>query len=295
MLRRLIGEDIELTMSLDSGLGRIKADQGQLEQIIMNLAVNARDAMPEGGKLTLETTNTEIDEAFASRYPYPITSGPYVLFAVTDTGIGMDTGTKSHIFEPFFTTKEKGKGTGLGLATVYGIVKQSGGYIHVDSELGLGTTFKIYLPRVQEAISPQQSTITRPSTLKGVGTILLVEDEASLRTLTRHLLELCGYTVLEAKSGAEALDISRSESRHIGLLLTDIVMPGFSGRTLARQLVSERPELKVVYMSGYTGQAVGVHGMLDSGSAFLQKPFTRESLARKVQEAFEGKHVAASV
>ena len=294
MLRRLIGEDIELTSNLESSLGTVKADPGQLEQVIMNLAVNARDAMPQGGKLIVETANTEMDETFVRRYPYPVQPGLYVRLTVSDTGTGMDAATRARIFEPFFTTKEKGQGTGLGLSMVYGVVKQSGGYIDVYSELGLGTTFKIYLPRVDEAVSPSAPQPTLATSLRGTETILLVEDEEALRILTRNLLELCGYQVMEAKNGAEALDLSQRYPGTVDLLLTDIVMPGINGRLLADQLIQLRPDIKIVYMSGYTGQAVGAHRILDPGSIFLQKPFTRDELARKIREALDGEAKSAS-
>jgi len=273
MLPRMIGEDLEISMVLGTALGRVKADQGQIEQIVMNLTVNSRDAMPDGGKLFIETTNAEIDRTFAKRYSYPVQQGSYVLLTVSDTGIGMDASTQAHIFEPFFTTKEKGKGTGLGLATAYGIVQQSGGYIDVHSELGEGTTFKIYLPRVHDALDSHKAPETDLLKSRGNETILLVEDEASLRTLTRNLLELSGYTVLEAKSGADAITISNQYDGLLPLLLADVVMPGMSGRVLAGQLTQKRPLIKVLYMSGYTGQAVGSHGALEEGSFFLQKPF----------------------
>jgi PAS domain S-box-containing protein len=294
MLRRLIGEDVELTSKLEAKLGTTKADPGQLEQVIMNLAVNARDAMPEGGKLIIETANTEMDELFVRRYPYPVQPGLYIRLTVSDTGSGMDPATRARIFEPFFTTKAKGQGTGLGLSMVYGVVKQSGGYIDVYSEPGLGTTFKIYLPRVDEAIVPVKPETALSKTLRGTETVLLVEDEAALRTLTSSVLEACGYTVLEAKHGGEALDISQHHEGPIDLLLTDVVMPGISGRVLADQLVQLRPKIKVVYMSGYTGQTVGAHGILDPGSLFLQKPFTRDALARKLREAMDGGQKSSS-
>jgi two-component system cell cycle sensor histidine kinase/response regulator CckA len=294
MLRRLIGENIDLTSNLEPTLGTIKADPGQLEQVIMNLAVNARDAMPQGGKLIIETANTEMDESFVKRYPYPVQPGLYIRLTVSDTGSGMDAQTRARIFEPFFTTKEKGQGTGLGLSMVYGVVKQSGGYIDVYSEPGMGTTFKIYLPRVDEAVSPGEAEPALASALRGTETVLLVEDEGALRALTRHLLEICGYTVLEAKSGTEALDVSQQHTGPIDLLLTDVVMPGISGRLLADQLMQLRPQIQVVYMSGYTGQTVGAHGVLDPGSLFLQKPFTRDALARKLHEALSHKQKSSS-
>jgi two-component system, cell cycle sensor histidine kinase and response regulator CckA len=292
MLKRLIGEDVELKTELDASLARIKADQGQIEQAILNLAVNARDAMPSGGKLTLGTSNFHMDEIFVRRYPYPVQIGDYVLFTVSDNGIGMDAAIRARIFEPFFTTKEKGKGTGLGLSMVYGIVKQSGGYIDVISEPGAGTTFRIYLPKVDAPVAAATKT-ELPASLRGKETILLVEDEPSLRALAAHLLDSCGYTVLEASSGEQALEISRQQ-REIHLLFTDVVMPGISGRVLADQLVKQRPRLKVVYTSGYTGQTVGAHGVLAEGSHFLPKPFTREALARKIREALDTKSAAAA-
>src|SRR5580658_1667491 len=286
MLRRMIGEDIELSTVLGPELGRLKADQGQLEQVVMNLAVNARDAMPQGGKLLIETQNMVMDEAFVRRYPYPVQPGPYVLLTVTDSGIGMDAETKARAFEPFFTTKEKGKGTGLGLSTVYGVVKQSGGYIDIYSAPGAGTTFKIYLPRVDEAIQAELPSRAATS-FTGNETILLAEDETSLRTLTRNTLELCGYKVLEAKDGVEALEVADAHDGTIDLLLTDMVMPGMGGRALAQELTRHRPEVRLAYMSGYTGQAGGSQGPIDPGSVFLLKPFTREMLTRKIREALD--------
>src|SRR5271154_1219252 len=286
LLRRLIGEDIELTTRLVPELAHLKADQGQLEQVLMNLVVNARDAMPQGGKLVIETQNMVMDQAFVRRYPYPVQPGPYVLLTVTDSGIGMDAETKARAFEPFFTTKEKGKGTGLGLSTVYGVVKQSGGYIDIYSAPGAGTTFKIYLPRVDEAIQAELPSRAATS-FTGKETILLAEDETSLRTLTRNTLELCGYKVLEAKDGVEALEVANAHDGTIDLLLTDMVMPGMGGRALAQELTRRRPEVRLAYMSGYTGQAVGSQGPIDPGSVFLLKPFTREMLTRKIREALD--------
>jgi two-component system cell cycle sensor histidine kinase/response regulator CckA len=293
MLRRLIGEDIELKTDLDPALARLKADESQIEQVILNLAINARDAMPHGGKLTLTTSNFHMDENFVRRYPYPVNVGDYILFTVADSGIGMDAATKARIFEPFFTTKEKGKGTGLGLSMVYGIVKQSNAYIDVSSELGVGTAFDIYLPRVDDAIDISTNTVASDS-LRGSETILLVEDDPSLRALAVHVLESCGYTVVEASSGTVALEISCQRKAHIHMLLTDVVMPGMSGRVLAEQLLAQFPHLKVVYMSGYTGQTVGAHGVLAEGSHFLPKPFTREALARKVREVLDRKMAASA-
>jgi PAS domain S-box-containing protein len=289
MLRRVIGEDIELDTKLSADLGRVKADQGQIEQVILNLAVNARDAMPRGGKFTIATENTELDAIAVRRYSYPVKPGLYVLLSVSDTGTGMTSETQAHIFEPFFTTKEKGKGTGLGLATVYGVVKQSDGYIHVHSEPGAGATFKIYLPLVDQPVDPEQR---RPDSkpLRGGGeTILLVEDEDMLRTLTRNVLELLGYSVLEAADGKQACEISLQKNRKIDLLLTDVVMPGMNGPALASELMTARPALSVLYTSGYTGQAVG-HGVIPERSHFIPKPFTREDLARKVREALSSTH-----
>jgi two-component system, cell cycle sensor histidine kinase and response regulator CckA len=295
MLKRLISEDIHLKTDLDSGLARIKADQGQIEQVVMNLVVNARDAMPSGGTLQISTCNFYMDENFVRRYPYPVQVGDYILLTVSDTGIGMDAATRTRVFEPFFTTKEKGKGTGLGLSTVYGVVKQSGGYIEVASEPGAGATFKIYLPKVEHALDTQKQASEVSDDLHGSETVLLVEDEQSLRKLSRHLLELCGYRVLEAENGTEALKVSLEHNpRPIDLLLTDVVMPGMSGRVLADQLVKLRPKTRVLYMSGYTGQTVGEHGVLAEGSFFLPKPFTREALARKVREALDGRLATAA-
>jgi two-component system cell cycle sensor histidine kinase/response regulator CckA len=287
MLRRMIGEDIDLAISLESNLGRIRADQGQIEQVIMNLAVNARDAMPSGGKLVIETVNFEIDRAFAARYAYPVLPGAYILLTVADSGTGMDAATQQRIFEPFFTTKEKGKGTGLGLSTVYGVVKQSNGYIDVYSTLGRGTTFNIYLPRTDSKETADAHDNGPVADTGGTETILLVEDEDTLRTLTKSLLELKGYKVLEAANGAAALEISEGTSEEIHLLLTDVVMPGINGRVLSDRLKAERPEIKMMFMSGYTGQQVGKEAILAPGSIFLQKPFSREQLARKVREAME--------
>jgi len=288
MLRRLIGEHIEAVMVLDPALGPVKADPAQLEQVILNLAVNARDAMPQGGRLTIETANVELDTAYARRRP-GASPGPHVMLAVSDTGCGMDAETQARLFEPFFTTKGAGKGTGLGLSTVYGIVKQSGGNICVYSEPGRGTTFKIYLPRVEETVEregvqpgPEVAQPPKPSE-----TVLLVEDEDGVRELVRDILQENGYSVLEARDGAEALQLSGRHPGPIHLLLTDVVMPQISGRALADQLVPRRPEMKVLYMSGYTENAVVHHGVLDQGTAFLQKPVTAEALAQKVRQVLE--------
>jgi PAS domain S-box-containing protein len=294
MLKRLIGEDVRLLTRLDGSLARIKADQGQIEQVVMNLAVNARDAMPKGGELVIETSNYYVDEKFTRQYPYPMSVGHYVSLNVTDNGIGMDAATRVRVFEPFFTTKEKGHGTGLGLSMVYGVVKQSGGYIDVQSEPGQGASFRILLPVAEKEISEQGTTKAPSELLHGNETILLVEDETSLRKLTRHLLELCGYTVLEADSGAQALNLSREHEGAIHLLLTDVVMPAMSGKILADEMLKDRPETHIVFMSGYTGQTVGQHGVLAEGSFYLQKPFTKNGLARKVREALDGHAVLAT-
>jgi len=284
MLRRLLGEDVALTTQLAPTTGRVKADPGQLEQVIMNLAVNARDAMPNGGKLTLETGNVDLDESYATDH-YPARAGPFVMLAVSDTGTGMSEATQAHMFEPFFTTKEKGKGTGLGLATVYGIVKQSGGFIWVYSEVGHGTTFKLYLPRVQElAERASQPAQTPARAARGTETVLVVEDEAPVRSVARQVLERHGYTVLEAPSAEAALDIATRYSGAIHLLLTDVVMPGLNGRELATRLADLRPDARVIFMSGYTDDAVTRHGVLEPGSAYVQKPFTPDAIARKVRE-----------
>jgi two-component system cell cycle sensor histidine kinase/response regulator CckA len=284
MLRRLIGEHIDLRTNLDKSLGCVKADQGQIEQVIINLAVNARDAMAHGGKLMIETTNIYLDEDYARRHP-PQLPGTYVLLTVADTGVGMDAETQARIFEPFFTTKEIGKGTGLGLSTVYGVVRQSGGHIWVYSEPGQGTTFRIYLPIAGQAALAKQSPAAPAESLRGSETILLVEDEEALRGLTRDLLEHSGYTVLEAELPDAATEIARNYGAPIHLLLTDMVMPGMNGKDLATKLASMRPEMKVVFMSGYTGFTH--EGLADPEIALLVKPFTRETLLRKVREALE--------
>jgi two-component system, cell cycle sensor histidine kinase and response regulator CckA len=293
LLGRVIGADIELTTNLDTGLGSVKADQSQLEQVIMNLAVNARDAMPKGGKLILRTENIVMDEIFVQQHPYPVRPGPYVLLTVTDTGTGMDAETKARAFQPFFTTKEKGKGTGLALSTVYGVVKQSAGYIDIYSNPGEGATFKIYLPRTDEAVTIEKVIhVESAASPKIEQTILLAEDEPSLRTLTRNTLQECGYTVLEAKDGSEALKVSREHEGGIDLLLTDIVMPEIGGHALTQELSRERPGIRVVYMSGYTASYTGL--LLGMRKFFLMKPFTSDSLIEKIREALESEVLSES-
>jgi PAS domain S-box-containing protein len=282
MLRRLIGEDIRLVSSPAQGLGHVKADPGQIEQVLLNLAVNARDAMPKGGALVLETADVILDDAYARTRP-DARPGPHVMLAVSDTGHGMDAKTVGRIFEPFFTTKPEGKGTGLGLSTVYGIVRQSGGHIGVYSEPGRGTTFKVYLPRIDgEAEAAKTSDASPPP--PGTETILLVEDEQALREMTREILESSGYRVLEGSGPEEALALARTHMGPIALALTDVVMPGMSGLDLAKGLRGVQPSTKVLYMSGYTDDAIGHHGLLDEKTHFLQKPFTSERLLRKVRQ-----------
>lgn len=289
MLHRLIGEDIELITVLADDLGRVKTDSGWVEQIIMNLAVNARDAMPNGGKLTIETANAELDEGYA-RGHIAVKPGRYVMLSVSDTGVGMTPEIRQQVFEPFFTTKEKGKGTGLGLSTVYGIVKQSGGNIWVYSEPGLGTTFKIYLPRVEEPFEKMREKVTTEEFPRGNETILVVEDEEDVRRLTVRALERQGYRVLEASCGDDALVLSKEP---IHMILTDVVMPGMSGRQLADRLIPLHPKMKVLYMSGYTDNAIVHHGVLEEGVNYIQKPFTINKLIRKVREILDKdlKHV----
>ncbi len=286
MLRRVIGEDIDLLVIPGSGLGRVKADPGQLDQVILNLAVNARDAMPQGGKLTIETADVELDGAHGQQH-VAAQPGPYVMLAVSDTGCGMDAETRSHLFEPFFTTKEVGKGTGLGLATVYGIVTQSGGTVSVYSEPGRGTTFKLYLPCVEEAVEWPVPAASPVPLVEGSETILVVEDEEAVRSLARMVLERKGYTVLEACHGVEALRISERHQGPIALMLTDLIMPELGGRELAGRLAAVRPDTKILYMSGYTDNGIVHQGVLDARTAFLSKPFTPDALARKVREVLD--------
>jgi CheY-like chemotaxis protein len=292
MLPRLLGEDIEVSLLLDPELGDVKADQSQVEQVIMNLAVNARDAMPLGGKLKIQTSNVELDQAYTWNHPGSKV-GSYVLLAVTDTGTGMDAGTLTHIFEPFFTTKERGKGTGLGLATVYGVVKQSNGYIWVDSAPGKGASFQIYLPRHVGQPAADEQIIDSSEKLRGTETILLVEDAEPLRKLAQAFLEAGGFRVLSAESGESALEVMASFGGTFDLLLTDVVMPGINGRVLAEQMLPRQPGMRVLYMSGYTDSFIAGHGVLDPGTHLLHKPFTEEILIRKVREVLDGGKKAA--
>jgi PAS domain S-box-containing protein len=286
MLKRLIGEDIQLIADLAPDIGRATVDPGQFSQIVMNLAMNARDSIPEGGKITVETANVFLDPLYARQH-VGFLAGPYVQMAVTDTGEGMSETIKENIFEPFFTTKRLGKGTGLGLATVYGIVKQSGGNIEVYSELGVGTTFKIYLPRVVEEIAVVKIRAVPSEIIGGAETILLVEDEEIVRDLSKQILKECGYTVLEAIDGAQALSICESEDNHIDLLITDVVMPVMGGRELAEILLARLPKLSVLFTSGYTDDAVMRHGVIKMDTNFIQKPFTPESLTCKIREILD--------
>jgi two-component system, cell cycle sensor histidine kinase and response regulator CckA len=287
LLTRLIGDNIELRVSLEPSLWNVKADPGQIEQVLLNLAVNAKDAMPQGGRLTIQARNVELDASYVEKHRQVIVNpGPYVMLVVEDTGSGMDHETQSRIFDPFFTTKELGKGTGLGLATVYGIVKQSGGYIWVYSELGHGTVFKVYLPRVENAAQPVKNDELE-GTFGGTETILLAEDSASLREMAREYLESVGYTVLEAATGKDALDQAKSFAGTIQLLLTDVVMPGMSGPELAHQIGCLRPGIKIIFTSGYTDDAIIRQGVLDPAIAFIQKPYRPKALARKIREVLK--------
>jgi two-component system cell cycle sensor histidine kinase/response regulator CckA len=286
MLRRLLGEDVELVTLLDPGLGRVKADPGQLDQVIVNLAVNARDAMPQGGKLTIETRNVAIEQRDAQRH-VSFQPGSYVLIAISDSGVGMNADILPHIFEPFFTTKEQGKGTGLGLSMVYGIVKQSGGWIWVYSEPGHGTTVKVYLPRVEPPLTEVEERPAEIESPRGGETILVVEDEEAVRKLTCHILRKYGYDVIETANGGEALLTCERHVLPIPLLLTDVVMPRMSGPALAARLRQLHPEMKVLYTSGYTDAAVVDRGLLDQSVSFLQKPFTPSELGRKVREVLD--------
>jgi len=286
MLRRVIGEHVEVRSVQAPDLGAVRADPGQLEQVLLNLAVNARDAMPRGGRVTIETANADLDETYAAQHA-AVAPGRYVMFAVSDTGTGMDAATQTRLFEPFFTTKAKGKGTGLGLATVYGIVKQSGGYIWVYSEPGQGTSMKVYLPRVDAPIEPITPPPPPSGSLRGSETILIVEDQEEVRNLTRRLLEARGYRVLVAASGAEALEVAAPSTERIDLLVTDVIMPRMSGREVALLLGPAQPHMKVLFVSGYPDESIVHHGVLDPGVAFLQKPFTAQTLAQKVRAVLD--------
>jgi two-component system, cell cycle sensor histidine kinase and response regulator CckA len=286
MLRSVLGEDVELVVNLEPGLGYVRADESQIEQVLLNLAVNARDAMPTGGRLTIGTANVEVDDSL-ERHPLGIKRGPYVLVSVSDNGVGMDRETLQHIFEPFFTTKERGKGTGLGLATVYGIVNQSGGHVFAETEPGRGATFKIYLPRIRPSGTPAAHSLPQEAARDGSETILVVEDESSVRMVAVASLRKAGYRVLEAKDGEEALHIAERHDGPIDLVLTDVLMPGIHGPALVKRL-NERRRVRALFMSGHADDALLHHGVLEGGLAFLEKPFTRDELAEKVREVLDG-------
>ena len=296
MVSRVIGENIELAFLPGAKLGRVKADPSQIEQVILNLVVNARDAMPEGGRLTIETLNVDLDRNYVQQHAV-VEPGPYVMLTVSDTGSGIDPETQARIFEPFFTTKTQGRGTGLGLATVYGVVKQSGGYIWVYSEVGQGTTFKVYLPQVPSEVekSAPEKIVARPA--PGTETILFVEDEESVRELVSEYLRGRGYTILEAPDGVQALELAEKHAGKIQLLITDVVMPRISGRELATRLTTARAGLKVLYISGYTDDSIFRHGVLEGGMSFLQKPFNLKAIAQKVREVLDGvpEHASSSL
>jgi two-component system, cell cycle sensor histidine kinase and response regulator CckA len=288
LLPPVLGGDIRVIMDLDPDLGRVRADASQIEQIIMNLVFNARDAMAAGGELTVRTANADLDESWVLAHP-EVRPGPHVMLAVHDTGCGMDRETQSHVFEPFFTTKDQSQGSGLGLATVYGTVHQSGGCVTISSTLGEGTTIQIYLPRVEEAIEEMESPqgLSRPS--RGVETILVVEDDDAVRRMTREFLLIEGYTIVEARSAAEAMDLLRDDNQRVDLVLTDVIMPGMKGSELGESLAKLDSSIRVLYMSAYTEEAVVNFGFLGSGAAFIEKPFSPDELARKVREVLGAK------
>jgi len=285
MLRRILGADVDLSARPAASLARVRVDPSSLEQVIMNLVVNARDAMPTGGKLTLETADVFLDEGYAKVH-LGVTPGPHVMLAVSDTGKGIDKSIQARIFEPFFTTKEKGKGTGLGLSTVFGIVKQSGGSVWVYSEPGQGTTFKVFLPSVDRP-KDQSAPVEAPGILRGNETILLIEDDHQVRVVAGSILRSCGYQVIEARSATDALLLSERHAGPIELLLTDVIMPELSGPELAKRLARARPEMRVLFMSGYTDGSIASHGVVDDGTPFLAKPITVSSLAAKVREVLD--------
>jgi PAS domain S-box-containing protein len=295
MVSRVIGANIELSFMPSLTLGRVMADPSQMEQVVLNLVVNARDAMPDGGQLTIETSNIDIDRSYAASHPGGMQPGPYVMLTVTDNGCGMDAETQARIFEPFFTTKAQGKGTGLGLATVYGVVKQSGGFIWVYSEAGHGTTFKIHLPQVTAKDEKPLADSVQSGPAAGSETILFVEDEESVRELVRDYLNVIGYRVLEAGDGVQALAAAAAHKGPIHILITDVVMPRLSGRELANRLSAERKDMKVLFISGYTDDSVFRHGVLEGGVAFLQKPFNLKALAQKIREVLEGRLTVTSL
>jgi two-component system cell cycle sensor histidine kinase/response regulator CckA len=285
MLHRLIGEDLHLTMTLASGELCIRADPGQIEQALLNLCVNARDAMPTGGRLAIQTARVTINEA-AARAMTDVAPGEYAALSVSDTGQGMDEKTKARIFEPFFTTKGPGKGTGLGLAVVFGVVRQSSGHIHVESSAGAGATFTLYFPLVEEAVT-RPAPASKATMPRGTETVLVVEDDAAVRAMTRNILQRCGYTVLDAGDGREAMQLLEGHDGHIDLLVSDVVMPNLGGRQLAETVIKSRPGIKVLFLSGHTDDAVVRHGIQGAEFAFLQKPFTPSALAMKVRETLD--------